>query len=73
VDERISTYRVYVIFQYFAICFNRIVQDTIKGFKAVGEVLLVLFSGDWKVILEETLLLKLDRSGYICRVMLKPV
>ena len=29
VDEIISTYRVYVMFQYFVIYFNKIIQDMI--------------------------------------------
>jgi len=29
VDGMISTYEVYVIFQYFAIYFNKVIQDTI--------------------------------------------
>jgi len=29
VHEMISTYRVYVMLQYFAIYFNKIIQDTI--------------------------------------------
>jgi len=29
VDKMISTYRVYVMFQYFAIYFNKIIQDMI--------------------------------------------
>jgi len=56
VDEMISTYNAYVMFQYFAICFNRIIQDTIKNFKAVSEVLVVLFSDEEQVILGEILL-----------------
>ena len=29
VDEIISTYRIYVMFQYFVIYFNKIIQDMI--------------------------------------------
>jgi len=29
VDEMISTYNAYAMFQYFAMCFKRIIQDTI--------------------------------------------
>jgi len=36
VEENISTNRVYVKFQYFAIYFNKVIQDTIKHFKAVS-------------------------------------
>ena len=46
VNEMISTYRVYVRFQYFAIDFNNINQDTIQIPKTIGNVLLVLSSGD---------------------------
>jgi len=46
VDEIISTYRAYVRFQYFAIDFNKIIQDMIQIFKTIGDVLLVLSSGN---------------------------
>jgi len=73
VEEMISTDRVYVKFQYIAIYVNKVIPDTIKHFKAVSEVLLVLFSDDWKVILEEILLFSLDHASYTCRIRLKPV
>ena len=46
VDEMISTYRAYVRFQYFAMDFNKIIQNTIQIFKTIGDVLLFLSSGD---------------------------
>jgi len=46
VDEMISTYRVDVIFQYFAIYFNKIMEGTLYISKAIGEVILVLFPGE---------------------------
>jgi len=36
VEEMISNDRVYVKFQYFAIYVNKVIQDTIKNFKAVS-------------------------------------
>jgi len=35
VEEMISTDKVYVKFQYFAIYVNKVIQDMIKNFKAV--------------------------------------
>ena len=49
-DRLIVGHRVYVIFQYFVIYFNLVIQDTIKRFKAVGDSLQNLFPSYWKVI-----------------------
>jgi len=44
----ISADGVYVLFQYFLIYFNYLIQNAFSTFKAVGEVLQTLFPSYWK-------------------------
>jgi len=48
--KRISAYEVYLLFQFFQIYFNSVIQDTIYPMKAVRQALHILFPSYLKLI-----------------------